>query len=219
MKINTIYIFALKTILFLIMGCQFTYGQIVNSITIQPSNPTSDDTIVVVSDFSYNGNCAFGLVTGQIVQTGSFISIYPEYCGYGDSTLCNAVDSFSVGSLPAGNYTLHIEYHQGTVCGGGFDTIIANYDTTFQVGSPLSIDLLQMANNEISVYPNPTVDFVTIQHKTPINAIALFDLTGKELHVSHNDTTIEMRSLNPGVYLLQIEFENGVRSTQKIIKK
>ena len=90
-------------------GNQLTFGQGVNNITIQPSNPTATDTVFVISDFSYYGNCAVGLVNEDIIQSGTVINIYPEYCGFGGSTLCNSVDTFSLGVLPIGNYIVNIE--------------------------------------------------------------------------------------------------------------
>jgi len=200
-----------------LLGGQITFGQIVNDITIQPSNPTTNDTVFVISDFSYYGNCAVGLVNSQINQSGSVINIYPEYCGFGDSTLCNAIDTFSLGVFPTGNYTVNIEYHQGTVCAGSFDTIIANFDTTFQIGS-LSIGSIISKDMEISVFPNPTSDFVELKYKESIKGIKLFDMTGKESKVLFKDNFIDMRLLSPGFYILSIELNNGIFFKKRIIK-
>lgn len=198
-------------------GNQLTFGQGVNNITIQPSNPTATDTVFVISDFSYYGNCSFGLVHYTASQSGSVIDILPEYCGYGLSTLCNAVDTFSVGVLPDGNYTINLEYHQGTVCAGSFDTIIANFDTTFQIGS-LSVGSIISKDIEISVFPNPTSDFIELKSKESIKGIKLFDMTGKESRVLFKDNFIDMRLLSPGFYILIIELNNGIFFTKRIIK-
>ena len=212
MRVSIVLIFI--TCLF---GGQITFGQVVNSMTIQPSNPTTNDTVFVISDFSYYGNCAFGLVNSQIDQTGSVINIYPEYCGFGDSTLCNAIDTFSLGVFPAGNYTVNIEYHQGTVCAGSFDTIVANFDTTFQIGS-LSVGSMISKDIKISVFPNPTSDFIELTSKESMKGIKLFAMTGKESRVLFKDNFIDMRLLSPGFYILSIELNNGIFFTKKIIK-
>jgi hypothetical protein len=125
----------LNILLILFIGTQMSYGQIVNSASLHPNSPTSTDTILVISDFSYFGNCTVGLVNYTTNQTNFVIDIHPEYCGYGDSTWCNVIDTFSLGVLPVGNYTINIEYHQGTVCGGSFDTIIETHSTTLEIGS------------------------------------------------------------------------------------
>ena len=198
-------------------GNQFTFGQVVNNITIQPSNPTATDTVFVISDFSYYGNCAVGLVNAQINQSGSVINIYPEYCGFGAPTLCNVLDTFSLGVLPIGNYSVNIEYHQGTVCAGSFDTIIANFDTTFQIVT-LSTGSIITQDMGISVFPNPTSDFIELKSKESIKGIKLFDMTGKESRILFNDNCIDMRLLNSGFYILYIELNNGIIVTKEIIK-
>lgn len=212
MRVSIVLIF----FAFLFWG-QITFGQVVNDITIQPSNPTTNDSIFVISDFSFHGNCAVGLVNSQINQSGSVINIYPEYCGFGDSTLCNAVDTFSLGILPTGNYTVNLEYHQGTVCAGSFDTIIANFDTTFQIGL-LSIGPIISKDMEVSVFPNPTSSYVELKSKESIKGIKLFDMTGKESRVSMKDNFIDMRLLSPGFYILSIELDNDIFLKRIIIK-
>ena len=174
-----------------------------SSNTNTTNNPTSNDTIFVTSDFSYYGNCSFGLVNTQIIQTGSLINIYPEYCGFGDSTLCKAVDTFSLGVLPAGNYTVNIEYHQGTICAGSFDTIIENFDTTFQIGT-LSTGSMISIDNKISIFPNPTSAFIELKSKGSIKGIKLFDMAGKEKKVLINENSVDIRSLSPGFYILNV---------------
>ena len=198
-------------------GNQLTFGQGVNNITIQPSNPTATDTVFVISDFSYYGNCAVGLVNLDIIQSSTVINIYPEYCGFGGSTLCNSIDTFSLGVLPIGNYIVNIEYHQGTSCAGSFDTIIANTDTTFEIGT-LSTGSIISLENEISIYPNPTSDFITLQSAEYIEVIKLFDMTGKEIKVSIYDGRIGLLSLCSGVYVLSIQLKSGEVVTNKIIK-
>jgi hypothetical protein len=200
-----------------LFGGQITFGQVVNNITIQPGNPTTNDSVFVISDFSYYGNCTVGLVNAQINQSGSVINIYPEYCGFGDSTLCNVIDTFLLGVLPIGNYTINIEYHQATVCAGSFDTIIANVDTTFQIGS-LSTGSIITQDKEISVFPNPTSGFIELKSKESIKGIKLFDMTGKELRILFNNNCIDMRLLNSGFYILNIELNNGIIVTKEIIK-
>ena len=194
-----------------------SFGQYVNNVTIYPPNPTSNDTVMVVSNFSYFGNCSFGLVNTQIMQLSSVINILPEYCGFGDSTLCNAMDTFSLGVLPIGNYTINIEYHQGTICGGGFDTIIAYFDTTVQIATITSGSLISK-DEKITIFPNPTNSYIKIKSKEPIKAIKLFDKAGKETRVVINNESIDIRSLSPGLYFLKIQLKNGAIITKEIIK-
>ena len=116
-----------------------TISQVVNQIIISPSNPTVNDTICVISDFSYYGGCPFGLTYSNTGLADSIIYINPTYCGYGTTTLCNSIDTFKIGPFPIGNYTISIDYHQGSVCPiSNFDAVIANFDTLLTVSGPTS---------------------------------------------------------------------------------
>ncbi|MGB0887435.1 MAG: T9SS type A sorting domain-containing protein [Vicingaceae bacterium] len=201
----------------LLLSTLLTFGQEVNNITTFPSNPTANDTTFIISDFSYFGNCSAGLINKQINQSDSVINILAEYCGYGDTTLCNAVDTFSLGILPIGNYSVTIEYHQGITCLGSFDTFIATIDTTIEISTVSTVSSIT-ANKSINIYPNPASDFVKIQNKESIKGIKLFDITGKELKILFNDDRIDIRPLSTGIYILHIELKDGEIRTKEIIK-
>ena len=201
----------------LFFGGQIVIGQVINDITIQPTNPTANDSLVVISDFSYFGNCAVGSVDYQLSQSGSVITIYPEYCGFGEATACQAVDTFSLGLLANGMYTLNIEYHQGTVCGGSFDTIIAGLETSLQIGA-LSATSIISKDIEISIFPNPTSAYVSLRSNSLIKELKLFDMTGKEKEIILRGDFIDLAMLAPGLYFLTVETEKGILITKRIIK-
>ena len=73
--------------------------------------------------------------------------------------------------------------------------------------------------NTIDVYPNPTNDFLTIRslngHK--IKQVMVFDLYGK-LVMNSNETILDLKSLNNGIYFLKVFTANRVEEL-KIIKK
>ena len=139
---NYLYLGMMKRILFILYILPFlSLGQSINSISIHPTHPTSNDTIFLVSQFTFYGNCSAGMINAPINQSGSTITVSPEYCGYGGFTLCYSTDTIVIGILTSGSYQINIEYHQGTVCGGSFDTIIANYDTSFQVATVTGIEI------------------------------------------------------------------------------
>lgn len=138
------------------------HSQVVNNLTISPANPTSNDVISVISDFTYFGNCSFGMVYDYSYLNGSTIYILPTYCGYGDTTMCNSIDTFEVGPYPAGNYNLVIEYHQGSICPiSGFDATLLQVDTTIVIDVATSIEHPSKSN--ISIFPNPSSGYLIIE--------------------------------------------------------
>lgn len=72
-------------------------------------------------------------------------------------------------------------------------------------------------------YPNPVVDFLTLETQNCTNCIAkLYSATGKilktnNLILSHN--TIEVKDFKTGLYFIVVENEYGNKQTQKFVKK
>ena len=69
----------------------------------------------------------------------------------------------------------------------------------------------------LSVYPNPTKGRVNIETSSIVEAIEVFDITGKSVHNASQTSTVNIQHLNAGVYLFQIQTSEGT-STKKVIK-
>jgi hypothetical protein len=75
---------------------------------------------------------------------------------------------------------------------------------------------------ELSVYPNPTTDYLTlkVEDNTELN-YQLYDLQGKVIEnkkVTANSTTIKMEALPKAIYFLNATKNNRIVKTFKIIK-
>ena len=81
--------------------------------------------------------------------------------------------------------------------------------------------LVEKSNFEISVFPNPTSEFVSIKtEKTPLNII-ISDITGKTIYnffPTSDITKIDFTQQASGIYFIRINTEYGIYS-EKIIKK
>lgn len=74
-------------------------------------------------------------------------------------------------------------------------------------------------NNAVTVYPNPTVDFVNIKTTEKILSMKVYDIGGKLVtSVMNGNKTINMSTLRRGTYLLKIQTDSGIYN-KKIIKK
>lgn len=108
-------------------------------------------------------------------------------------------------------------------------------DFTFDdFGSGFYVDNLKFINldglavndinkkNNISVYPNPAVDFVEVNtNDKSIKSIKLFDPSGKLVKsetINKKSAKVNVSNLAKGAYILNIETETGTES-KKIIKK
>lgn len=67
---------------------------------------------------------------------------------------------------------------------------------------------------EINVYPNPTVDYITIEgiEDIPNKKISLLDLAGNSIKIlNQTDNRIDVTDLTTGTYFIMIESETGVQ--------
>ncbi len=78
-----------------------------------------------------------------------------------------------------------------------------------------------LADNVVSIYPNPTSDVVNVKTLESINvkSIQVIDLTGRVVSTNANKKSINISSLPKGTYLVKVEDKSGKTFTQKVIKK
>lgn len=90
---------------------------------------------------------------------------------------------------------------------------------TFSVNRPsLGVSDSSAKTSNISVYPNPAVDFVSIKSESKINKVEVYDISGRKIQVNLDGNKIDVRNLNPGSYLINIETKEG-KTIEKFIKK
>lgn len=91
---------------------------------------------------------------------------------------------------------------------------VTTFDTLFTYNATwLSLNVANHnAAPEISIYPNPTSDYITIENNNSEQflSIELLDYAGKRSKsFNPNSTSVNLNDLAPGVYLLQITTTQG----------
>lgn len=74
---------------------------------------------------------------------------------------------------------------------------------------------------QMRAYPNPVVDFVTLQNSTKIESVDVYNVTGQKVaSKSLNSTTgqLDMRNVAPGMYIITVKAGGNVQ-TVKVVKK
>jgi len=71
---------------------------------------------------------------------------------------------------------------------------------------------------KISLYPNPTKDFVNINTTSKVSKVTVFGTDGKQL-LEDFTSKINVSKLPAGVYIMKVDFADGKSSTQKIVKQ
>ncbi|WP_397362562.1 T9SS type A sorting domain-containing protein [Olleya sp. R77988] len=84
--------------------------------------------------------------------------------------------------------------------------------------STLGVVEAEMLEASITIYPNPTVDSITIKASAKIESAVLFDITGKIVLNQKLPETMDLSKLPSGVYLLQLK-TNRTTVTKRVVKK
>lgn len=84
-----------------------------------------------------------------------------------------------------------------------------------------NLSLQNFSNDKINIFPNPANDLITISSDNLIEAISLYNVLGQEVISSrpnNNNQTIDIASLNSGVYIIKTTIA-GATSSSRIVKK
>jgi hypothetical protein len=210
--------------------CSFTVpitlGQDTPGNTISASgaatNPNCAESGVVVYDVWYSFIAPESGSMNITISAGSLVSKIALYASCTDATPLNCDEgNLSVSGLTAGQeYYLQVwlELSTSNKAKSGSGSFVLNA----QDATVLSVD--DFTNNaEVTVYPNPTSEFLFIKNSVLINKAVLYDLAGKIYYKSNriNNTTYEfsIQNLPSGLYLLQVEDEFNNKINKKIIKQ
>ncbi|WCO01375.1 T9SS type A sorting domain-containing protein [Psychroserpens ponticola] len=92
-----------------------------------------------------------------------------------------------------------------------FPIITNNEQTTI---ATLSTEDFELANNSISLYPNPATNHLTLESKQAIKHISIYDISGRLINEvafigTKTELTISTEALSAGTYFLKIKTETG----------
>ena len=101
------------------------------------------------------------------------------------------------------------------------------YQESIEDNTNEDADNIPTSEIQIVVYPNPTVDFITLASEgfdlnNQLNSYQLFNYQGKLLKqnsIQQNKTEIDLSHLSSSIYILQVFVEEKLSKTFKIIKR
>jgi hypothetical protein len=83
-----------------------------------------------------------------------------------------------------------------------------------------NLDVNEVKRKTISIYPNPTSDYLYVNGDIEIKEIKILDLNGRLINnLDFADNKIYLGALQTGIYFARICDVNGIVTTEKIIKK
>jgi len=144
----------------------------------------------------------------------------------------NQLNTFSFCQDIDSCYTLVIydEYNDGICCDFGNGYIVVNNQiTSGEFNSEAVIDLCAVSDidetiekQQVTIFPNPSTDWITIQSDFIIKTISLYNILGrivKEKNCYKDEEMLNLHDLKDGTYLIHINTINDYNYYQKIIKQ
>ena len=106
-----------------------------------------------------------------------------------------------------------------------FDYNPAIITNTFHTQFVAALAIDEFENGSFVFYPNPASDFVTISLKDTANSIStvtVYDVLGKMIlqkKASNSITTdtVDLSSVNPGIYFIEVQTENNTKVVKKLL--
>ncbi len=162
-------------------------------------------------DAQANFMATVNLASVTFTNNSSYSNNYQWDFGDGaTSVLDNPQHSYST----PGTYSVSLIASDG--CG--------NFDTTAQnivVTTVTNLDNLEKIEKNISIYPNPTKDYITIDYDQPIEEVRIINLLGMEVFSQKNMKTgknvIHLNTYTRGVYYIELKLNSSLSISKKLV--
>ena len=126
----------------------------------------------------------------------------------------------------AGNYNGTINYttidHQPHRGVSYYRLKQTDFNGEFSYSQTVSVDVENVRDTEMSVYPNPTLGQITLSTSQPlVSVVEVYDMFGKNVsnltqqaNTRSTEVTVDLSALRPGMYIIKVENE-----IKKVCKK
>jgi len=182
----------------------YTYIDDVQMLTYTPGGISCEPFRV----YNTQGNGIYGASPKSFAEWTSWNNWCP-----GNSV---PIRGFNMPTIAAGNHTLKHTIPTAVFNQQQGDVYLSVY---MQGKSNISLGVKDVKTVDVSIYPNPTTDFVNIKSKAEVASISLFGIDGRKLSENYGKNKIDLTPYTTGVYFLSIVLKDGTTFKHKIIKK
>ena len=89
------------------------------------------------------------------------------------------------------------------------------YEVITSVYGEIATNIISVDKKEISVYPNPAQDYITIDTDFPASYV-IYDVTGRIVSEGNISEKTDVSDLCPGKYFIKIITETGISGSRFI---
>lgn len=86
---------------------------------------------------------------------------------------------------------------------------------------PRTLSTLETAKKDaLKIYPNPFSDNISISDVDKVKSVIVADVSGRIVKMIDNvSSSVNLSELKTGLYILNVQYKDGTKSSHKIIKK
>ena len=150
-------------------------------------------------------------IYGQTPQSTSWWTQWNNWCP-GDTI---AIRKIQLGTLAAGNHSFKIEVPDAQFSGQDGNFPLSLY---IQGSNSEVLSIKDWDQSAINLFPNPAKDVLEIQTAKEVSTIELLDNSGKRI-LEQTKNTINLHGLDTGIYIIQVHFTDGMKSSQRFLKQ
>jgi hypothetical protein len=217
-SLNTHVMKKMLTLLILSFNGFLAAGQCcpyIDDVTVDPANPSATDPISI-----------YTVVTtpniGSFIQHSHFVSgdtVYLEACYWeGMATaLWTIYDTFNIGPLPAGDYTIVFTAQLSTEMD---QCVVSDWETDTSAFTVTGVAGIDDPEAEVwQLYPNPVSSVLSIDGNP--DRVGLTDITGKVVSVplfTGAVTQLDLSDVPAGYYVVEL-VQDGLLTRKMIVKE
>lgn len=120
-----------------------------------------------------------------------------------------------LGDVPAGEHQFKLTVPTGQFPNDNDEIVLSAFIYSAD-HTPLDNEYFQIT--DYVIYPNPASDRVQIESSEAVKLVRVFNLAGQKV-LENSGSQINIENLSSGSYLMELNFENGVKTTEKLIKQ
>lgn len=149
-------------------------------------------------------------IYGSSPQSTSWWTQWNNWCP-GDTI---AIRKIQLGTLVAGSHSFQISVPDATFNGGQGNFPLSLY----LQGSNTVLSIEELNQTAIHIFPNPAKDQISISSEKEAIDYELLDASGKRI-LKESNNSFNLIGLDTGVYFIQVNFKDGMKSRQRFIKQ
>ncbi|MBR2369604.1 MAG: starch-binding protein, partial [Paludibacteraceae bacterium] len=133
------------------------------------------------------------------------------YAIFTDGSASGTLQTDDIQNITASTcYELSSEQHENMLGAMVYDAI--------ETACPEPVSIIETEAVELNIYPNPTNDYINVDCAEEISEVVISALNGSEV-IRTKSTYIDLSSLNPSMYFVNIMLQNGDVLVSKVIRK